>query len=130
MITVKRVTRQPGVPAAVLAAAVVVSMTSAVDASVAAVVMQARQGVPVSRAAEGERFSQWLDRLTDAARQVGCVVAGQQPRPALAAALLEQPTTIAGAPVHSLPLTDHDRRVSAIAHPLRPHLTDLPPPTA
>jgi hypothetical protein len=76
--SVKSTRTQPAIPAAILAAAVVLSISSAADVTVAAVLMNAGRQVPARTVVQGESLGQWLCRFTDAARQMRGVLTGDE----------------------------------------------------
>ncbi|MEX2212726.1 MAG: hypothetical protein WD768_01275 [Phycisphaeraceae bacterium] len=122
-----RSTRLPGT---VLAAVVLLSITTTADMSVAAVLVGAgRSNVDVS-ATSSESLHEWLTRLTHAARQIHGVFSGDEVQ--------------TSAPVATLPLRyvhafdlacDHHTIIAThfappSAAPLRHALLNLPPPLA
>ena len=126
--TLKPHRSQPVFPATVLAAAVMLSITSATDVTIAAVLMNAGRQVPARALADAESLGQWLSRFADAARQMRDVFAGDeqgvgsaQPASVLASRIeLELRRGIIVKPSQQF-YFDH-------VSPIPLALTDLPPP--
>jgi len=114
-------------PAAVLAAAVVLSLSSTADVTMAAVLVNAGRSTQVNH---GESLGQWLTRFTDAARQMRDVFQGDDStgsHVALAPSLSRFDFTLSLSQTGVL----HDTvEQLPFAAPLRANLTDLPPPRA
>ena len=112
-----------------MAAAVILSLSSAADVTVAAVMLNAGRTLHVQSLTEGESLGQWLTRLTDAAREVRSRVNGQSSDVKFAVAA----TTDAGATetlIVSVGTTAPRALVGPPNAPVRDFLTDLPPPRA
>lgn len=114
-------------PSAVMAAAVILSLSSAADVTVAAVMLNAGRTLQVQSLTDGESLGQWLSRLTDAAREVRSRVNGQHSDVKCTMAAL--------ASAADGPLAACEVRLAAPQHfagppqpPVRAYLTDLPPP--
>ena len=129
MIQGSRSTRNR-LPGTVLAAVVLLSVTSTADMSVAAVLVGAgRSNVDVA-AASGESLHQWLTRLTNAAKQMRQVLTGDDVQPSVPVAFLPQGQIDAidmGCEAGPILATHAAPPPPA---PLRHALTNLPPPLA
>lgn len=119
---------QPAIPATVIAAAVMLSFSTAADVTVAAVLMNAGRQVPARALANAESLGQWLTRFTDAARQMRDVFTGDESR------IAQQAHSADIGRAHfplSLSLTTRTTlEQHQICHeqPILVSLTDLPPP--
>ncbi len=115
-------------PATVLAAAVMLSITSAADVTVAAVLMNAGRQVPTRAMADAESLGQWLSRFADAARQIRDVFGGDEAGPTFAG----QPAGLSNSlDLHLgalVAICESEQFTFHFIEPLRAALTDLPPP--
>jgi len=115
-------------PSAVIAAAVLLSLSSTADVTVAAVLMNAGRQIPARATADAESLGQWLSRFTDAARQMRDAFTGDDVSiigHAHAALTISIEGVTAGEALTVL-IDDVDHLPHAA--PLRANLTDLPPP--
>ncbi len=112
-----------------MAAAVLLSLSSAADVTVAAVMLNAGRAMDVRKLADGESLGQWLSRLTDAARQVRSRVNGRTSDVKCIVATLFA-SSFAISLNADVTASATDTLAGPPAAPVRDFLTDLPPPRA
>ncbi len=129
------------IPATVLAAAVLLSISATADATVAAAMFNAGRQVPARALADAEALGQWLSRYGDVARQIRELLSGESaqaddelsPRELKR---LEQILKTNGSfdrswmsdPGSPLRLLTGSNDAPPAAAPIRRCLTDMPPP--
>ncbi len=116
-------------PTALMAAAVLLSLSSAADVTVAAVMLNAGRTLDAHRLTEGESLGQWLTRLTDAARQVRSRVNGQSSDVKCAVFALAN-AEVTEAIIANVSMAASQAVIGPPNAPVREFLTDLPPPRA
>jgi len=109
---------KPLAPSTLVALALVMSMGASVEVVSAAAVTRS-----VGPRTDEKQVAELLATFTQAAKQLG----GRTTDFSIASRTTSPTTCLAAALVEIAPI--HDDRLPAPAAPVRPHLTDLPPPT-